>query len=98
MAAYILRIRTTYDQVRVVVWNDGELTDGAGRGFCRARLSLTAAIMAAEEAQLFDAAELPVLLRAAARLEKEGKLNPGALRTAATTEIEKQRRKEEARS
>lgn len=97
MVAYIVKIRDTGDRIRVLAWSDGEVTNAAGRGFSRVRLSLTAALMAAEESQLFDADELPHLLRAAARLERENKLTPGALRSVAATSINRAR-KEEARS
>ena len=73
----------TADEKRVFVWDDGSITDGAGRGWTRSRLPLTWAFCVASEACLFDSGEMPSLVRAAAKLARRGNMLPGVLRAMA---------------
>lgn len=68
----ILSAKTTFDGVRVFVCADGDLCDGAGRGVSRARMSVQTAIVVAGEIAIFTWAELPAVVKAAAKAERAG--------------------------
>jgi hypothetical protein len=68
----ILYTRTTFDGIRVVLLADGGICDGAGRGVSRCKLSVRAAIVIMGDVCLFTWAELPTVIKAAAKAEREG--------------------------
>ena len=79
--------RRTYDGAAVRVLASGDLVDGGLRPFTRHRaLDVPTALLVAEEAMLFDAAELPALIEAAHRLTRRSPRGvlPGALRALAS--------------
>ena len=80
-------MRRTYDGAAVRVLASGDLVDGGLRPFTRHRaLDVPTALLVAEEAMLFDAAELPALIEAAHRLTRRSPRGvlPGALRALAS--------------
>ena len=83
----IIRTRHTFDGIRINVWSDGDIADGAGRVFSNVRLSVPDALLVAEEATLATASELPKLMRTASKLARQGELTPGNLRARAFPKI-----------
>jgi hypothetical protein len=87
MTADTIATRRTYDGATVRVLASGDLVDGALRTFTRHRpLDVPTALLVAEEAMLFDAAEIPALIEAAHRLARRSPCGvlPGALRALAS--------------
>ena len=70
----------TYDGVSVILWSDGDLTDRLGRGISRVHLPFWAAAVVAHEVAIFDWEELPLLIKNAKKLSKNGTLSPATLR------------------
>ncbi len=82
--AEIIATRRTFDSKTIHVFDDGSLTDSAGRTWTlhRRQLDVSTALLVAEESALFDAAEMPSLIEAAHRLLPRSPRGviPGALR------------------
>lgn len=80
----------TYDNKTVIVWDNGDVTDAIGRTWTNHRaLSVGEALVIADVATLFDAAEMPVIVAAAHKLAKRGVLLPGDLSAAASLASER---------
>lgn len=80
----------TFDSKTVIVWDNGTVTDALGRTWTNHRaLSVGEALMVADVATLFDAAEMPAIVAAAHKLTKRGALLPGDLAAAASLASER---------
>jgi hypothetical protein len=77
--------RTTADSKTFCVWSDGVVTQALGIFWQGTRkLPLSVAFVVADEVCLFDAAEVPALLKVAKKLARKGRqVLPGELRAAA---------------
>jgi hypothetical protein len=90
MASERISSKRTADGKTVEVWvNDNgtaNVSSHAGISWTGGWIALTPAdaLLVASEASLFDAAEMPHLIRAAAKLAKRGTVLPGELRAAAS--------------
>ncbi len=90
MASQKISTKSTADGMKVEVWaNDNGTANVASFGGISwtggwIALTLADALLVASEASLFDASEMPHLIRAAAKLAKRGTIQPGQLRTAAS--------------
>lgn len=90
MASQKISSKRTADGKTVEVWlNDNgtaNVSSSAGISWTGGWIALTPAdaLLVAGEASLFDAAEMPHLIRAAAKLAKRGTILPGELRAAAS--------------
>lgn len=71
--------KSTFDGVRILVCADGDLCDGIGRGISRVRISVQTALIVAGELCLLTWAELPAVIKAAAKAERAG-LDAAAIR------------------
>lgn len=85
----IIARRRTADNKTVYVYNDGDLTSAFGLYFRGAsvRKDVALSLLIADEACLFDAGELGVLIRAANDLAKKGLVLPGELRALAASRL-----------
>lgn len=90
MASQKISSKRTADGKTVEVWvNDSgtaNVSSHAGISWTGGWIALTPAdaLLVASEASLFDAVEMPHLIRAAAKLAKRGTVLPGALRASAS--------------
>jgi hypothetical protein len=90
MGSEKITTKLTADGMKVEVWvnSDGtaNVASFAGMSWTGGWISLTPAdaLLVAGESCLFDATEMPHLIRAAARLAKRGTILPGELRAAAS--------------
>lgn len=90
MASQKISSKRTADGRTVEVWlNDSgaaNVSSGGGISWTGGWIALSPsdALLVAGEASLFDAAEMPCLIRTAAKLAKRGTVLPGELRAAAS--------------
>jgi hypothetical protein len=68
--AFRLAERRTVDRIAVIAWSDGSLTDRAGYEVSRIRLDRTTVFVLLGDVCLYRWAELPELVRAAARASR----------------------------
>jgi hypothetical protein len=81
----VIARKLTADGKSVLVYEDGDLTQALGFYFRGVRVvrDVTRSLLIANEACLFDAREMPHLIRAANKLARKGQLQPGNLRALA---------------
>lgn len=81
----IIKTSKTSDNKTFHVWSDGVVTQALGYFWQGTRkLPLPAALIVAGEVCLFEADEIPALLKVAKKLARKGSFNPGDLRAAAS--------------
>lgn len=87
---HIIMRRRSADNVSVVAWSSGEV---GSRFQLSHRGKLASEVVSAVmgEVEIFDFRELPALIRAARELHRQGRLNPGALRSRAAKLVERER-------
>jgi len=80
----VIAHRKTADNKSFLVWEDGEVTQALGYFWPGIRkLPVGLALIVADEVCLYDAAEVPALLKAARKLNKTAPFTPGELRALA---------------
>lgn len=79
----VIAQRKTYDGYRVLFWNDGAITGGMGHYVRGGKIFTNRMLWAvADEVSLYDWRELPLVLKAARRVEKRKRWTLPELRLA----------------